>query len=112
MENKKLLDTIVSAAEDIKARDIVVFDMEGKSAISDYLVICHGTSRAHVQGIADKISITLKKEKILPLGIEGQEEGRWILVDYNSVIVHIFQEAVREQYNIEEIYQTFPKRDR
>lgn len=111
METKALLDTIVASAEDIKALDIVVFDMEGKSAISDYLVICHGTSRAHTQGIADRISLTLKKEGVLPLGTEGRDEGRWILVDYNMVILHIFIEDVREQYNIEEIYQTFPKRE-
>lgn len=111
MDTNSILSIITEKASDIKALDVVVLDMEGKSAITDYLVICHGTSTAHTQGIADNIYLTLKQKEILPLGIEGQDEGRWILVDYNSVIIHIFLEDVREQYNIEEIYNTYPKRE-
>ncbi|MBU2644288.1 ribosome silencing factor [bacterium] len=112
MDTKSLLDKITQTALDIKALDLVVFDMDGKSAITDYLVICHGTSTAHTQGIADNIGLALKKEGgILPLGIEGREEGRWILIDYNAVIVHIFLEDVREQYSLEEIFSTFPKKE-
>lgn len=111
METQQLLNLITETALDIKALELSVFDMEGKSAISDYLVICHGTSTAHTQGIADNIALTLKKKGEMPLGIEGLNEGRWILIDYNTVIIHIFLEEVREQYNLEEIYQTFPKRD-
>jgi len=111
METNQLLDIIVGTAQDSKALDLVIFDMEGRSAVCDYLVICHGTSRAHTQGIADPIMITLKNQSVQPLGVEGMEEGRWILIDYNTVIVHIFLEEVRQLYQIEEIYQTFPKRD-
>lgn len=111
METQSLLTSITETAEDIKALDLVVIDMEGKSAITDYLIICHGTSTAHSQGIADNIHLTLKKKGIHPLGIEGQEEGKWILIDYNTVIIHIFLEDIREQYNLEEIYNTYPKRD-
>ncbi|NQU66104.1 MAG: ribosome silencing factor, partial [SAR324 cluster bacterium] len=89
----------------------VIFDMEGKSSISDFVFICHGTSTAHTRGIADKISLTVKKEGELPLGIEGLEEGQWILIDYNSVIVHIFLKDVREQYTLEEIYSTYLKKE-
>ncbi len=111
MDTNSLLTAITEKANDIKAIDIVVIDMDGKSAITEYLVICHGTSTAHTQGIADNISQTLKKNAVLPLGIEVMGEGRWILMDYNSVIVHIFLEDVREEYSIEEIYNTYPKRE-
>jgi ribosome-associated protein len=111
MDTNSLLTAITEKANDIKALDLVVIDMDGKSAITEYLVICHGTSTAHTQGIADNISLTLKKRDVLPLGIEGMGEGRWILMDYNSVIVHIFQEDVREEYSIEEIYNAYPKRE-
>ncbi len=111
METQLLLNSITETAKNIKALDLIVIDMEGKSAITDYLIICHGTSTAHTHGIADNIHLTLKKNGVLPLGIEGMDEGQWILVDYNTVIVHIFLEDIREQYNIEEIYNTYPKRD-
>ena len=106
-----MLDTITRTTQDIKALNIVTFDMEGKSSISDFVFICHGTSTAHTRGIADKINLTLKKEGELPMGIEGYEEGQWILIDYNSVIVHIFLKDVRDRYSLEEIYNTYPKKE-
>ena len=111
MNTQILLDLISSTAEDLKAIDPVIFDLEGKSSVSDFIFICHGTSTAHTRGISDKISLTLKKENKLPLGIEGYEEGQWILIDYNTVIVHIFLKHVREQYSLEEIYNTSPKKE-
>ena len=83
----------------------ISFDMEGTSSLSDYVIICHGTSRTHVRGIADKISLACKKDGILPLGVEGYEEGEWILMDYSSVIIHIFQDEYREIFKLEELYE-------
>jgi len=111
MDTQTLLDLITSTAEDLKALDPVLFDMEGKSSVSDFVFICHGTSTAHTRGIADKMGLTLKKAGELPLGIEGLEEGQWILIDYNTVIVHIFLKDVREQYSLEEIYNASPKKE-
>lgn len=111
METPQLLATITDSAKDIKALDLVVIDMEEKSAVTDFLVICHGTSTAHTRGIADRVAMTLKQKGIRPLGIEGQEQGQWILIDYNTVILHIFLEDIREHYSIEEIYQTCPRRE-
>ena len=107
METTDLLSTITEAAEDIKALDMVTFDLEGKSSLTDFVVICHGTSTAHTKGIADKIVYTLKRKELLPLGIEGVENGEWILMDYNSVIVHIFLHEMRERYQIEDLFQDF-----
>jgi len=110
METTDLLSTITEAAADIKALDMITFDLEGKSSLTEFVVICHGTSTAHTKGIADKIVYTLKRNNLLPLGIEGAENGEWILMDYNAVIVHIFLQEMREHYQIEELFQEFNQR--
>lgn len=101
------LSKISQSASDLKALDLVQIDMEGKSSLADYVLVCHGTSTAHTKGIADKISLNLKQEGILPIGVEGYESGEWILMDFNTVIIHIFLEETREIFNLEEIYQDF-----
>ncbi|MCG8337158.1 MAG: ribosome silencing factor [Proteobacteria bacterium] len=101
------LSKISQSASDLKAVDLVQIDMDGKSSLADYILVCHGTSTAHTKGIADKISLNLKKEGILPIGVEGYDSGEWILMDFNTVIIHIFLEETRETFNLEEIYQDF-----
>ena len=106
MDTDKLLAKIKDIISDIKGLDIIDLDLQGRSSISEFLVVCSGTSTAHTQGISDNIHLQLKKEGgILPLGIEGYNEGRWILMDYNAVIVHIFIESIREDYSIEKLYE-------
>ena len=105
MHTTDLLHTIKNAALDIKALDLITFDLEGKSSLTEFVIICHGTSTAHTKGIADNITYTLKKKKQLPLGVEGAENGEWILMDYNAVIVHIFLEETRKHYQIEDLFQ-------
>ncbi|MCP4297444.1 MAG: ribosome silencing factor [Proteobacteria bacterium] len=104
METKRLLNEIIRSAADLKALDIVDIDVEGRSSLAEFIVICHGTSTAHTKGIADRIDQNLKKNKILPLRTEGYEVGEWILIDYNSIIVHLFLEEVRHRYSLEEIF--------
>ncbi|MBU2513021.1 ribosome silencing factor [bacterium] len=110
METPYLLSKITQSALDLKAINLFQFDMEGKSSLTDYMVVCHGTSTAHVQGIADRIAFDLKKDGLLPLGIEGYNEGTWILLDFNAVIVHIFLEETRKLYNFEELFQDYPSK--
>ena len=106
MELDLIEETITQAALDLKAINLIRFDMENTSSLSDFVIICHGTSTTHVRGIADNISLNCKKADVLPLGVEGYEEGEWVLMDYNSVIVHIFLEETREIFNLEEIFET------
>ena len=81
--------------------------MAGKSSLADYILICHGTSTTHVRGIADRISLDLKKEGLLPLGVEGYESGEWILLDYNTAVIHVFLEENRGFFDLEEVYKDF-----
>lgn len=109
METKELLENIQKIASDIKALEPVVIDLEGKSSIAEFLFICHGTSTAHIQGIAENIELGLKKDDLYPLGVEGRSEATWILMDYNSVLVHIFLEETRSDYSLEDLYKDSPK---
>jgi ribosome-associated protein len=111
MDTQSTLKTITQAASDLKARSLMEIDMEGQSSLSEYVVLCHATSTAHAKGISDKISLTMKKEKILPLGIEGYNEGEWILMDFNSVIIHIFLEETRKLYDFEDLHKDLPSKN-
>lgn len=110
MDTTNLLENITESALNLKAINPIQFEMEGKSAISDYVIVCHGTSIAHTQGIADKINFQLKQQGVLPIGIEGYENGEWILMDYNAVVVHIFVEENRELFDLEEIFKEYPQK--
>lgn len=94
-----------------KARDIVVLRVTEVSSIADYLIICSGTSDRQVQAIAATIQEKLKKAGILPLGVEGEHYGHWILIDFNDVVVHVFYEPVRALYQLERIWADVPRMD-
>lgn len=98
----------VNAALERKARDVVLLKVRELSSFTDYFVICSGTSDRQVRSIADHIEERLKKEGVLPLGIEGRQGGHWVLMDYGEVILHIFYEATREFYEIERLWTDAP----
>lgn len=108
MDEKARANELIKAAQDVKAEEIVLFDVNGQSSITDYILICQGRSQGHVKGIADRIKETLSKNKIKPLNVEGYAEGSWILMDYDEVIVHIFHPETRAYYNLEELHAQAP----
>lgn len=94
----------LQAAIEKKALDPVLLEMRGISSVTDYFLICTGKSDRQVQAIARSIEETLEKKGIRPLGQEGFLHGKWILMDYNDVVVHIFLEPVRKFYDLEGIW--------
>ncbi len=74
------------------------------SSVTDFFVICHGTSRKHVQAIAENIRVGLKSKKVSDAHIEGVSEGRWIVLDYIDAIVHVFDEEMRDTYRLEDLW--------
>ena len=108
-EEKAALTSRVAA--DRKASDVVVLDMRDASAITDYFLICSGGSERQVQAIADAIDEQLSRSGIASLGVEGYREGRWILMDYGDVIVHVFSQETREFYDLERLWANAPKID-
>ena len=101
----------VAAAEDKKAIDLVVLKLVELTAFADYFVICHGTSSRQVQAIADEIEGRLRQHKVRPLNIEGYNNAEWVLMDYGSIIVHVFSETSRRFYDLERLWRDAEKLD-
>lgn len=96
-------------ADQKKASDIVILDVKNIFPLSSYFVICSGESDRQVRAIASNIEEVLGKDKIFPMGIEGLTEGKWVLMDYDEVILHIFQEEVRSFYDLENLWSDAPR---
>ncbi len=103
-----VVNIAVQAAKDKKAEDITVLDIRKVSIIADYFLICTGRSGTQVQAIAENIQEKLKKEDLDALRREGFREGRWVLLDYGDVVIHVFQEAERQFYNLERLWGDAP----
>ncbi len=100
---------IVSEILENKGEQVVILDMRGLSSLADFFIISHGRSTRHVQGIANKMRKNLRKKGIKCRGIEGEKEGKWILMDYGDVIVHLFYEPIRDFYDLEGLWSEVPR---
>ncbi len=101
---ESLLKTVQAAVEELKAKDVTEIDVRGKSSVCDYMVIASGTSTRHVKSIADEVVKFAKKLDVMPLGVEGEREAEWVLVDLGDVIVHVMLPRVREFYALERLW--------
>ena len=101
-----LADKIVEAIQDTKGENIMIFDLSGiENSVADTFIICSGNSNTQVSSIAGSIEKKVRNDlQERPWHVEGQETSLWVLVDYVSVVVHIFQKPTREYYNIEELW--------
>ncbi len=94
----------IDALEDMKAENILVLDVKGKTTVTDWIIVASGTSSRHVKSIANNVIADAKKADKPPLGFEGEAEGEWVLVDLGDVIVHVMQRQVREFYDLESLW--------
>lgn len=101
---ESLLKTVDAAVEELKAKDVTRIDVRGKSSVCDYMVIASGTSTRHVKSIADEVVRFAKKLNVMPLGVEGEREAEWVLVDLGDVVVHVMLPRVREFYALERLW--------
>ena len=109
IDPRVLADLAGRAAGNKKARDITILDIGKISVIADFFVICSGSSSINVQAIAGEIVDKVKEEfNGLAPRIEGHREGRWILLDYGDVVIHVFQEEERRFYNLEHLWGDAP----
>ena len=99
-----LLQTVRDALGELKAKDIVEIDVRDKSSVTDYMVVASGTSTRHVKSIANEVVVFAKKLDIMPLGVEGEREAEWVLVDLGDVVVHVMLPRVREFYALERLW--------
>ena len=99
-----LLGAVRDALEELKAREAVEIDVRGKSSVCDFMVVVSGTSTRHVKSIADEVVKFAKKLDVMPLGVEGEREAEWVLVDLGDVVVHVMLPRVREFYALERLW--------
>jgi ribosome-associated protein len=92
------------AAEEKKAKDVILLDIHDISTVCDYFVICSGMSSTQVKAIAENIEKKLKEHGVMKLRMEGFKDAHWVLLDYGSVVVHVFREDDREFYNLEHLW--------
>lgn len=104
MEIEALRDVVLQALDDMKAKDVVVLDVRGKTSITDIMIVASGTSDRHVKSIAQTVAFKAKQAGETPLGTEGMEDGEWALVDLNGVVVHVMQPKVRDFYHLERLW--------
>lgn len=106
MTSELTAQLIKQILEDKKARNIEIIDIEGKTILADRFVIATGTSVTHIKSLANEVELEMKaKHKRLADHIEGMSSGRWILMDYADVVVHIFHAEDREFYNLEKLWR-------
>ncbi|MES9833946.1 MAG: ribosome silencing factor [Candidatus Thiodiazotropha sp. LLP2] len=104
MEIEALRDIVLEILDDMKAKDVVVLDVRGKTSITDIMIIASGTSDRHVKSIAQGVEFKAKQSGEMPLGTEGVEDGEWALVDLNGVVVHVMLPKVRDFYHLERLW--------
>lgn len=102
---EELRDLVVSALEDLKAIEINTIDVRGQNPLTDLFVVASGTSSRHVKSMADKVIVKAKEQGCQPLGVEGYNQGEWVLVDLNDVILHLMLPQTRAFYNLEKLWE-------
>jgi ribosome-associated protein len=102
---QQLHQLVLSTLEESKAVDIKSVDVTGLSPLTDHFVVASGNSTRHVKSMADKLVQAAKARGVQPLGVEGEREAQWILVDLNDIIVHLMLPQARAFYNIEKLWE-------
>ncbi len=105
MSSKILVDTIVSALEDIKAHDIKVLDVTKITAMFDFIIIASADSSRQTKALASNVQEKVKAAGGSIFSVEGEQTGEWLLVDVGDIVVHIMQPTVREYYNLEALWE-------
>lgn len=104
MNVEELQASVIDSLESMKAQEIAVLDVRGKSPMTDLMIIATGNSTRHVKSIAASLVKDMKEQDMQPLGSEGENNGEWVLVDLGDIVVHVMQRDVRDFYNLEKLW--------
>ncbi|WP_188206222.1 ribosome silencing factor [Alkalibacillus aidingensis] len=104
MDSHKLLQLAAQACDDKRAEDLVALDMRELSLIADYFLICHGSTERQVDAISKGIKDVVEEQGVEVKKIEGKDQARWVLVDLDDVVIHIFHKEERGYYNLEKLW--------
>ena len=103
------METAVKTIAAHKGLDVVVLEVKEHCSFADYFIIASGTSRRHVLALAEHVEEAMGKAGQKPMGVEGVQEGLWVLLDYNAVVVHLFFQPLRELYDLEGLWGDAPQ---
>ncbi|MCX5803355.1 MAG: ribosome silencing factor [Proteobacteria bacterium] len=104
MDTKEKVRTCGTYADEKKAKDVLILELMGLTDIADYFLLASGTSERHVRTISEYVETNMKDIGVVPYSVEGYNDGRWVIIDYQNVIVHIFLETLRELYDLESLW--------
>ena len=105
MQTSELKDLIIESLEETKAKDIVVLDVKDKTDVTDMMIIASGTSTRHVKSLAINLADKCKKAGTPAMGIEGEEQAEWVLVDMGDIVAHIMMPSARQFYDLERLWE-------
>lgn len=109
MLNDELKQVVLNALEDLKGQDITCIDVSDQTEITDFMVIATGTSNRHVKSLVERVAEAAAARNEKPLGIEGMEQGEWVLIDLADVVVHVMLPDVRNFYDLERLWTLGPR---
>ena len=104
MQLEALRKIVVDALEELKAQDLVVLDVRGIASFTDLMVVASGTSTRQVKALADKVIEKCRLAGVRPLGVEGEREAEWVLVDLGDIVVHVMLPQTRDFYSLEKLW--------
>ena len=104
LDIEELQAIVIDALEDVKATDIRVLDVRNRSSFTDVLVIASGNTTRQVKALVNSVVVKVKEAGVKPLGMEGEQQGEWALVDLGDVVVHVMQPTIRDYYNLEKLW--------
>lgn len=105
MQDNALVQDLAKVLYDKKGRDIIALDVQGLTVICDYMLIASGRSAAQVKAMADEVDDRAAQQGLALRRTEGQNEGRWIVMDYGHIMVHLFHQEERAYYNLERLWE-------
>lgn len=105
MTEAEMQGIVLDAINDMKAQDVKIIDVRDRTSVTDLMVIVSGTSNRHVKAIASNVVKEAKSKGLRPLGVEGEDQGEWILVDLGDIVVHVMLPQVRLFYQIEQLWE-------
>ncbi len=103
-EPKALAEAVAIVLDEKKGHELKTLFVEDKTILADYFVLCTGNSNTQVKALADEVEYKIGLRGVKPLHIEGRDNGSWVLIDFGSVIVHIFDRAARDFYNLDKLW--------
>ena len=106
--SEQIVHLVEEALDDLKAKDVMTLNVRDIAGFTDYMVIASGTSNRHVKSLADRAQEKVREAGFKPIGVEGEQLGEWVLVDFGDVVLHVMLPETRKFYDLERLWHSTP----